>query len=785
MRLLKFHTLKSASAVAMAVAVALTASPAQSQEIEDIVVTARKTAENLQRIPVAVTAISAEQLKSANIVSALDLKSVTPGLQATRSTADNSAVVFKVRGITAGSSFGEASVATYVDGVYRQLQFGLVAAFHDMERVEVLNGPQGTLYGKNASAGLVSIITRKPDLEAVDGYVTFTGGTYAAAGSDNRNAIDVRGAVNIPIAPGKVALRVAADRDYSGGYGRDDGGVGHKKNNGDNWSVRGHLLFAPNDDWKILLSGDYASFRSNGQTLRMVEARSGPLAIATGIEGGYIQLADYLQFVQTGIPGPSFLPGLGQALALMGRDSAPGANFYDEHGTGSFTRLKDKGASLTIDGVLNDSISMKSITAYRRLKRQSKEDVDGTPLHQFESSTRNDLKFWSQELNFYGTSGPVDWQLGGYYNHYSDNVGGVPGYYNRILVALLGTVTAYDAHLSNDAVGVFAHGNFHITDALTLAAGLRWSKDWRATTPRDANRNPVTFAIVSCANVAYGGTLANNCVGPTRHHKDDAISYDIALSYQVNPDLMTYAKVARGYKAGNINTNGNYNDFEPEYVQNYEVGVKSEWLNRTVLFNAAGYYTKYSDIQRSVTVTLPNGTTGVATNNAAKAHIWGAEVQAIVRPAKGLELAANYAYTAPKYDNYMNAGVDLSGTAFEISKHTINTHVQYSVDLKNEDRLTARFDYVWQSPIVFASVTDVPWNEPILRNGSYGLVNGRIAYDNAAWDATVALFARNLTNKKYYISAIGARPLGVSLMSVGEPRFIGIEITKRFGAGHR
>lgn len=783
MRNTKINGFASASAMAIAAAAALSAAPAHSQQIEEIVVTARKTAENLQRVPVAVTAISGEQMRAANIVNASDLRLIAPGLQANPPAADNTAVTFKIRGISAGGPFGESAVATYVDGVYRQLQYGLGASLHDIERAEVLKGPQGTLYGKNAAAGLVHMITRKPDLEGIGGYASARFGTYSGGGSGNRAATDFRGAINLPVVAGKAALRVAADVDNSDGYGRN--GLGRKLNTRDNWSVRAHFLYAPNDDWQFLLSGDYASLRSSGPTQRLAEVDPFSfIATSVGVAAGFINPLDIPSQFNGFTPGATYFTGQPQAVALMSRDLAPTTKFYDMNGShGPDARVKDKGISLTIDGELGGGIGIKSITAYRTLQRSSFLDDDGTPLYrEAEFSTRSDLKFFSEELNIFGDLGPVQWRTGGYYNHYTDNQGAVPGIYSRLLTSLFGTLTAYDAPQTNETLGFFVHGNVKLTDALSFSAGARWSQDTRVITPRDAALDPVTFAIVGCSAPGYGGTVANNCVGPKIHHKDNGISYDASLSYQVNPDALVYATIARGYRAGNVGNSGQYETYEPEYVQNFELGLKSEWFDRTMLLNVAGYYSKYTDMQRAVVAVLPGGGTGFKVDNAAKAHIWGAEIEALVRPAKGLELAVNYAYSAPQFDNYVDGGVDVSDSVFEVAKHTVNTHVQYGFDLGNKDRLTARVDYVWQSKIFFGGFAPLFPSEKILRNPAYGLVNARIAYDSKVLDATVSLFARNLTGEKYYVAATDFRPLGISLLFPGEPRFIGIEITKKFGS---
>src|SRR3984957_12738509 len=182
-----------------------------SNEIKEIIVTARKTNESLQRVPVAITVLTPEALTQANVKEAVDIHLLTPGLFTEQGELDSSSIYFNIRGQQSASGFAESSVGVYVDGVYRQSQYGLNSALFDLERVEVLKGPQGTLYGKNTSGGVVNFISKKPDLENFGGYVTASGGAYASTEADARGnpAGRIEAALNAPLIDGKLALRVS------------------------------------------------------------------------------------------------------------------------------------------------------------------------------------------------------------------------------------------------------------------------------------------------------------------------------------------------------------------------------------------------------------------------------------------------------------------------------------------------------------------------------------------------------------------------------------------------
>jgi iron complex outermembrane receptor protein len=556
------------------------------------------------------------------------------------------------------------------------------------------------------------------------------------------------------------------------------------------------LLFKPSDNWQFLLSGDYATYHSNGLLRVNSEVHPGALALATGVAAGYFTLAD-LPNPRNPAGTPAFRAGLGPALGLLSRDLTDG-QFYHSNGTSElFSNLKTDGSSLTIDGDLSEAAHLKSITAYRYLNNKTVSDVDGTSFNQFMASFSNDATFWSQEVDLSGNlfRSKVDWLTGGFISNYDDHHGNIPGYGIQALTALTGKSFVYDSVEVSRSLGFFGHGVFHATDSLSVTAGLRWSRDKRHVTPMDKSYNADGSVQIGCLAVTgvggvvlTGATLANGCVYPTLYLSDSGVSYEAAVNYQFTPSLMAYVTSRRGFRSGDFNTNGSYAPYNPEFATDYEIGMKSTLFDQKLLFNIAGYYTDYKNIQKSQTVTNVAGNAiGTAVQNAAKAQIYGVEAEVRYRPVKSLELGANYTYTDPKYIKWLEPtgkpGVfnNRSDDEWEVPLEMFNISATYTADLPSGDHLVLHGGLYHQSLLYFGQNLSVKPSETILKQDPYALADARISYEFTQADASVALFGRNLTDEKYYVGASALRPVGISQLVPGEPRFIGMEFTKRFG----
>ena len=768
----------------------------EGQGLEEIIVTARKTNESAQSIPISIAVLSPQALAQANIKDAVDIHLITPGLFSEPGDLDSSSVYFNMRGQQSASGFAESSVGVYVDGVYRQSQYGLNGALFDLERVEVLKGPQGTLYGKNTSGGVVNFISKKPDLNDFGGYVTASGGAYDSTEADARGnpAGRVDGALNAPIIDGKLALRLSASYKRSDGYGTDANG--RNLNADDDPYIRAQMLYKPGDNWQYLLSADWAKYQSSGRIRTISEVHPGALALAVGVAAGYFTPAD-LPSAANPAGTPAFQAGLPRALGVVGRDLTDGL-FYHSNGTSELgSWLNNSGASFTVDGDLGDAAHLKSITAYRYLNNRNINDSDGTSYNEFLSSFANASNFWSQELNVSGKlfDNKFDWLAGGYWSNYDSHNGGVPGLGIQAATALTGTSILYDSEEVSRSLGFFMHGVYHVTDALSVTAGVRWSDDNRHVTPMDKSYNGNGTVLLGCLPVTgaggvvlTGATLANGCVYPTQYLSDSGVSYEAAVNYQFTPTVMAYATTRRGFRSGDFNTNGGYAPYQPETVTDYELGLKTMFFDRTLLFNIAGYLTDYNNIQKSQTViSLAGNAIGTAVQNAAKAQIYGVEMEARYQPIKSLELGANYTYTDPKYIKWLEPTstpgvfIDHSQDEWEVPQQMFNLSATYTADLPTGDKLVFHGDVYHQSILFFGQNLQILPSETILKQNAYALLDARVSYEFTAENASVALFGSNLTDKRYYTNAAALRPVGISELLPGEPRFIGIEVTKRFG----
>jgi iron complex outermembrane receptor protein len=754
--------------------------PAASHpELAEIVVTARRIEERLQDIPVAVTAVTQAQLDNAGIRTVADLPLLTPGLQTGASPYDTTNVVFKIRGQSQSAGQLEDSVGVYVDGVYYPKTFGLGGALFDLERIEVLKGPQGTLYGKNTSGGAVSIITRKPELNDTGGFLDVQGGFYDPHSSP---AATGKGAVNIPLVQDKLALRIAGSYDYSDGYGRN-GNDRHLLNRDDGY-LRAALRYDPVDSLSMLLSADYARFRNNGVLFRVVEATPGVASLEANLAAGQ---------------GPQF-GGVG--LAAVGADLRT-PSYYQGSETGpSYDSINHYGTSLTVNYDISGATHLKSISAFRRLERLSAGDQDGSQYPIFETTTGERSNFFSQEVDLDGKvlNSNLDYLTGLYYSHFKNTQVNPTG--NLILPILtadpaLGpSRNVYDNVDTTTSYGAFAHGVYHFTEQFNVTGGLRYSLDQRKFIDQSYSYF-LSNGQRTCNFAAYGATLANNClldfsklgtnpgpVGPGNPAlgslSDGDVSYEFALTYLPTRNMTVYATTRRGFRSGDWNPVGAVpNKFKPEIATDFEVGVKSMLLDRTLTMNIAAYQTNYSDIQKTE-VTAP-GITQI--QNAAKATIRGVELELLAQPLEYLQLGANYTYTHARYKSYEDGGKDYSSEPFDVSPNVVTLNGQLTIPVRPEADLVLSADvaayekrYFSQSSHLLNISTD-----PVLVQSGYTVVNGRIAYRMKSANAEVAFFGRNLLNKSYYVDGTELRAAGLVINFPGEPRFLGIELVKRFG----
>lgn len=748
--------------------------------LEDIVVTARKVAENLQDVPVAVTAFSGEQLERQNARSVIDIAKQTPGLTIRESTNSENAATFSIRGQVQTDILAttDPSVGVYVDGFYWARAYGINADLLDIQSAQTLKGPQGTLFGRNTTGGAVLLQTNDPDASRFSGLVSATYGRF-----NQRVGTAV---VNVPLIEDRLALRGAFRIEKRDGY-QTNIVNGEKLAERDNWTGRIKLLAKPTETLSILLSGEIYDTNVNQRGYQLTQISPGLAAAEIGFENG--------------APPPTSAAGFPAAVGNAIGVGLPIANdlitYLRDHpnqvALNDPARSRAKTHTYTGTATLDTSFgAVKFIGGYRRVNGGSSLDLDGTPYAVLISTGQQRLSQYSGELQVTGKTvdDAIDFAAGAFYFHES----GTDGTVSLALPSIAGTNrNVFNGQIANDSQGVYGQATWHLTDQLAFTGGLRYSVEDKELIIRNRTVSP-TGVLLTCT---VAGALPSDLCAVRRKDAFDGWSYTAGLDYKINPDVLVYAKTAKGFRSGGQNLRAtattNFIPFGPEEATSYELGLKSELFDRHVRFNVAGYYTEVKGIQRSIlTPTTPPAT---LIQNAGKARILGVEGELTVIPFTGLELAATGAVTKPKYLDYSetlaNGTIkDRRTDRFEtIPEYTASFAATYTTDV-GVGKLMLRGDYTFTDKFYTG-----PYNEPSDPNNAAviagttapaaHLINARASLTVLDDALEVAIWGRNLTDNRDIDAGLllppGASGLGYSVGVRREPRTFGITGTYRFG----
>lgn len=761
-----------------------TDAPITQSGLDDIIVTARRRQENAQNVPISISAFSGAQLQAQSAVRVTDIARLTPNLVITPAGGSGpGGVVIGIRGQVQTDTIAtvDPSVGIYVDGVYWARANGANADLIDLERVEVLKGPQGTLFGRNTTGGALSITTGTPDPTKVSGLLQGRLGNFGQH--------DVAAVLNLPIVTDKVAVRIAGNKLNNNGFNRNLT-TGARIGNQDSYTIRAKLLVKPVEDLTVIGSYEHFDVGQRARATRLLYSLpfpSSPEIVAALASGGCLR---------------SFNPACPAAFVPGTRTASQYANppgFYDTYsGTDAREAVNTDTASVTVNYDLPFA-SLKYIGAYRELASDSGAyDYDGTPFVILQPRNQAAGESWSHELQLNGQawSDRLDYTLGGFLFRED----GTDGSTTIALPAINPnnpSITAGTA--TTRSYALFTQVSARMTDWLSFTGGLRYSEDRKALELRST-------AAGNCSLSA--GTppvrLPNSACLVSQRRKDSAVSYLASVEVKLAPDVLTYAKTSRGYRAGGFNLRGTtpatYGPFSPEMVTDYEIGLKSEFLDRRLRFNISAFHSNYTDIQRGVLV--PNGIGGVATStiNAGKARINGLEAELSARPVDGLLLSGTLGITDAKYKEFNSAcptpypttaAVPCVGGVFSRANEdfervppvTWSAAASYSHPVPLGSA-SIRADYSHQGPTQQAGLTQTltPALAGFVRQGSYGLLNARISWDIAEPDISLAVYGRNLTQEKYFNYQLDLvnGGLGHIVGNTGLPRQYGIEATFRF-----
>lgn len=711
---------------------------AQGSTVEELIVTAQKREETLQEVPGAISALGAEALAIRGVRSVQDLQYQTPSLQA--GTGFSSTVIF-LRGV--GQTVGQPGVATHVDGVYQARNFQTALAQVDLARVEILRGPQGTLYGRNATAGAVNFVTQAPT-SAFEGWATAAYGNY--------EHLRLQGVVNVPI---NDRLRTRFVVDYA------DQNEGFIKN---------------------VIPG--------GPDLGAIENLYGRARIQYDLtEDATVDLTLFGMH-QAGVGDYLLLHNLPTAASIARNPYLAGVIVpFEPHRT-SANRKSDReadahGATLALTWDV-DVAQLKSTTAFYRFNYSNSYDADGTQLDIFPSENRLNSRTFTQEVTVSGETGPVEWLVGGYY--LDDKAQNFTKFGFPLGLALSpaspigplrgASINIVTAPYKTESYAAFADGTLTVSDRLRILAGARYSEE---TQERVGFNGVGPIGIIPTGAVLLplsGACAVTGCFADAKFHSftpRGGVQFDL----DAEGDKTLYAIVSKGFKSGGINAAPAALPYSPEKLLAYEAGVKTRWLDGRVVFNATAFYYDYTDFQLNQII----GLVGTITN-ASAASVKGLEFEAGWSPDDHWTFNANLSLLDAQYDAFLNTdgldparGVqDLSGNRLNYSpKASGNLGVQYRTDVQPYGRLTARAEVYLSSAIYFRE-----FNGPLDRQGSYGRLNVNLVWDSPDEKFSARAWMSNVTDEAI-ISTLGTSDnFGARYITWSPPRQFGLELTARF-----
>jgi iron complex outermembrane receptor protein len=759
----------SAPAIAAAQDQGAVAEP--DEGISDIIVTAQRREQNLQDVPVAVTAFSGDTMANLGIQSSSDIAGVVPNLEIGLPAGEGNQPLIYIRGVgladTNSNNAGPNGV--YVDEVYISSPGAQTFQLFDLDRVEVLKGPQGTLYGRNATGGAINFITAKPSKD-FQAQASLSYGSF--------DTITGEAAIGGPISDA-ARFRISGTGTHSNGYVHNLL-TGRRENGQGSFALRGQLALDVTDNFDALLN-----VHGGKVDVRSPQYRSlGLLDPDTG-------------FTTPCAPDAIMANQCGNVFGYVSPEG-----FYD----GNYDRsdrlvVKNWGTSARLNWDLG-GVTLTSISAYDWNDKLHREDTDASPFRILDIDYGVRSKAFTQELRLSGTGGGVNWVVGGYYLHEKLNQNQTGDLFGEVRAALpdgagdpdgvaTGGVPVLFSRTLNrqttDAASIFGQAEIELTPALRATIGGRYNyerKRFQAGLQLEENN---ILALDDNDNVVVvpipGGIIPVYAFDNRKTFKN--VSFKIGLDYDIAPDVMAYASISTGFKSGGFN--GGFLSFDPteaarqaqpfeeETLTAYEVGLKSTLFDRRLRFNAAAFYYDYKDLQL---YTLIN--TGAIPlsllDNAANATIYGAEFEVIAKPAERFDITLNLGLLDTEVKDFITATADYSGNRLALSPTvTFSGTANYEVPVSDKLAVAFQPSASYRSGQYFSAD-----NNPLLKQKGYWLLGGRIALkdEDGRWEA--AVFGRNLTRKKYINYAVDLSDFGFIEQFRGEPRMFGVEFRVKY-----
>lgn len=764
--------LKQAARPALGAWICISQSTNVYAALEEVVVTAQKREESLQKTPLAITAITADRIQERGITDVSDLSGIAPNLVITTLPASTTNVSVAIRGIVNQEPIltADSPVAIYVDGVVLGRSTGAVFDMVDLERIEVLRGPQGTLYGRNTTGGAINLISAKPS-DTPGGKVQLTAGNFGykmakaslETGEISNSGLAAKFTALKKLRDGYIDARGESDDDDPGAYDVD--------------AYRLALSWVPSDSLSIDYGYDYSERKSRPIPFQMVKARPDIVNFFAG---------------STEFGGNPLVPSQGKQERL---DTDAGVLTDDI-----------EGHSLTLNYDLSENMSVKSLTGYREWRNtETSGSLDGhanlkgfvispailappnsfiplgiQEIDLFKADNEREQEQFSQEFNLVGSlSDNLDYVLGAYYFKETSSerspqsvtifiplpqsveIG--PATYNSAAVPI---TTPFSYNHESESKAIFAQADYSVSDKLSTSIGIRYTRD----TKELEQQSPIARNITA---------------------KFSETNWVLGLKYELNENHMAYARVGTGYKAGGMNARAVNEGYDPETLASFEIGLKSMAMNGNLKTNVALFRANYEDLQ---TNQFLGGTSGARTItvNAGKAVYQGIEAELELMLSGGFGVNASAGYVDRDFDEFIvrdpntNELIDVADEARFTYSSALTTRVSpyWEGEITDLGTLRVSLDYNYRSRVNWHPLDRFsPFNKDIAQSEGYELIDARISLSSISvgdHEGTVALWGKNLTDEDYRTTGIDFGALGFAGASYGIGRSYGLDFILEF-----
>lgn len=728
----------------------LTAQAQNTLALEEIIVTARKREESIQDVPVSVTALSAAELQRSSLRDLRDITAFVPNLLVNKVTALQGGASIAIRGVSYQEidKSLDPGIGVLLDEVYMGTNAGQILENFDLERLEVLRGPQGTLFGKNTIGGAIAVFRTAPTKE-------FGGKVEGTLGDFNRE--DMRGLLNLPMTE-RGGAKLWAQRLKNDGY--------IKNTTFDDW-VGGQNL----TNGGVTLAYDITEDFDVAFTAERTEDKSDVGAFAN-----FNKYFDEYPYSTGGADAPADLAGLFPLINGLGdtgfRQFDTGSD--EDHNSQNHRNDGDTNQdyyNLTLNYDLDDW-QLKSITGYINRNEHALTEYDANHFEFLSVYADTDYQQFSQELRLNGSIGDVEMTSGLYYWYSDYDTNSITYDLFEWLAGLPdGSVGTISQHGETESYAAFTSADWAVTDKITLSAGVRYTYEEKTLEP-----------VGQQFFLADGTPLQPPVYAVHADENWDKWSPRLGAQYSFTDNVMTYVSYSEGFKSGGffgrITSGSNVRKFNPEEVSTYEIGLKSTWLDQRLRANAAIFSSDYTNKQEEIIVSDPDGNVDTVVVNASDATMDGAEIEVSAALYEGLTGFIQGGYLDAAYDEFLIdgiPGVPTDGSSLDMRnapEYTFGTGLNYVHSIFGHSQMSYDVTYNWRDS--YQTIFD---NDPLGETDAAGFWNANIDF-NYKEMLTVSVYGRNLGDERFY-RAVAIPPVA-TFGSWNEPRNYGVTVTYNF-----